>query len=112
MTTQTTNEVQAVRGEKMVELRVKLWTNDIAESEGAVLPKHVWGAGMVVMTSNDAHGIEVNDPMPFNSMPELLGVIEDVLIESGIKMLPSRKMRRYMVEDRQAYIRNRERRST
>jgi hypothetical protein len=90
-----TEEVKAVHGEKMIELKVRFWTNDIAQDEDSVVPKNAWSAGVVRMKRNDTHGIDPQRPKTFNSLMELPGVIEDVLIEHGVKLRPSGKARRY-----------------
>ncbi|HLK26540.1 MAG TPA: hypothetical protein VKT30_17930 [Caulobacteraceae bacterium] len=84
----------ASHGQKMVELRVRFWTNDIAGG-GKILPKHAWAAGIVRMESNPAHGIKAKNPVPFNSLAELAVVVERVLIDHGVKLHPSTKERKY-----------------
>jgi hypothetical protein len=63
---------------------------------GRVLPKHAWGSGVVRMESNRAHEITPGEPLPFNSMAELPGVIEKTLTAHVVTIHPSSKMRRYM----------------
>lgn len=88
-------EVTAPHGEKMVEVKVRFWTNNIAENEGCVIPKHVWGSGVVRLAGNDVHGIDASQPLPFNSLMELPAKIEELLIENEITVRPSRKERKY-----------------
>ncbi len=45
------------RGEQMVEVRVRFWTDGIVEGDGRVSPKHAWGGGMARMKPNKPHGI-------------------------------------------------------
>ena len=91
----TVAAADASHGQKMIELRIRFWTNDIADEAGKVLPKHAWAAGIVRMESNSAHGIKAKSPAPFNSLPELAAVVERVLIEHGLKLHPSTKERKY-----------------
>jgi hypothetical protein len=35
----------AREGEKMIEVRVRFWTNDLAEGPNRVRPKHAWASG-------------------------------------------------------------------
>ena len=86
---------EAAHGQKMIELRVRFWTNDLADQPGKVAPKNAWAAGVVRIESNAAHGLKATSPAPFNSLPELSGVIERVLIEHDIKLHPSTKERKY-----------------
>ena len=63
----------AAHGNKMIEIRVRLWTDNIAQSgKGTVLPKHAWDAGVVLLQTNSAHGISGQNPVPFNGFAESL----------------------------------------
>jgi hypothetical protein len=75
--------VAAKHGEKMIELKLCFWTNNIAP-RGKVLPKHGRSRGVVRIQSNKAHGIVAGGPTPFNSLMEIGAVIEKVLIKHGI----------------------------
>src|SRR3990167_311694 len=88
---------EAKHGERMVELRVRFWTDGIAEGDGQVSPKHAWGGGMVRMKPNKSHGISSARPVPFNSLMELPAAIEKVLIQHGIRIHPVGKMRKYVM---------------
>jgi hypothetical protein len=48
------------------------------------------------MERNTAHGITAGDPIPFNSMADIPAKVERLLIERGITIHPSSRMRRYM----------------
>src|SRR4051812_10170232 len=89
------NAVEAAWGSRMIEVRVRFFTNGIAERKGQVRPRHGWTSGMIRMERNDAHGISGGDPLPFNSLLELPAVIEKLLIREKIKLHPSDKTRRY-----------------
>jgi hypothetical protein len=54
------------RDKKMIEIKVRFWTNDLAP-EGAVLPKTARSSGVVRIESNAAHGITSGKARPFNS---------------------------------------------
>ena len=88
----------AEHGKKMIEVRVRFWTNDLGGGKGKILPKHAWGAGVVVIDSNNAHGISPSrsSPVPFNSIAEIPAKIEKVLIDHGVTIHPSSRMRRYI----------------
>ena len=75
---------EAKLGERMVEVRVRFWTDQIAEGEGKIVPKHAWTSGVVRMGHNESHGISPKNPRPFNSLMDLPRIIEMVLIEHGI----------------------------
>jgi hypothetical protein len=86
---------EAEQGERMIEVKVRFWTNDIAEGEGMIRPKHAWSSGVVRMERNNSHGIKPHNPRPFHSLMDLPAIIEKVLIEHGIVFHPSRKMTKY-----------------
>lgn len=86
---------KATIGEKMIQLKVAFFTDDLAE-DGRIKPKHGWTGGFVYMTSNKTHGIVPKNPRPFVSMMELPQVIEKVLIEHDIKLHRWSKTARYI----------------
>ena len=77
---------EAKYGEKMIEVRIRFFTDKIAEGEGQIRPKHAWASGMVRMQRNESHGITPKNPRPFNSLMDIPGVVERVLIQHGIKL--------------------------
>ncbi|MDD3847230.1 MAG: hypothetical protein PHC90_12855 [Syntrophorhabdaceae bacterium] len=93
-------EAQEARyGQKMIEVKIRFWTNDIAADRGKVLPKHAWSSGVVRVGSNTAHGIVPGNPKPFRSLMDLTSVIEKVLVEQGIVLHKSRRMGKYFSEE-------------
>jgi hypothetical protein len=74
---------------KMISIEIKFWTNDI-NPDGGVMPKHAWDAGMIKLHMNDRHGIPSTPTKPFHSLMQINNVIEDLLIENGIKLHHSR----------------------
>lgn len=88
--------LDAEHGEKMIEVKLRFWTNNIAEKKGQVVPKNAWAAGVVRIERNESHGIKPGKPLPFHSMLDIGAVIEKVLIEHGVVLHPSRKMKKYM----------------
>ena len=93
---QTIDEKEAAFGERMIEIKVRLWTNDIADTEGSVLPKHAWSSGLVRLTRNATHGIGSNKALPFHSLMDLTSVIEKILIQNGITLHASRETKKYL----------------
>ena len=87
----------AQHGQKMIEVKVRFWTDDLAE-EGHIIPKHAWTAGVVRMKRNESHGIVPEAPIPFNSLAEVSAVIEQVLIDHEIRLHASRRTQRYLSE--------------
>jgi len=67
---------EALYGEKMIEVKLRFWTNDIAPTKGSVLPKHAWTSDVVRMESNKSHGIMPKAPVPFHSLIDIGAVIE------------------------------------
>ena len=88
----------AQHGEKMIEVKLRFWTDDIAREKGQIVPKNALSSGVVRIEKNDSHGIKPSKPMPFNSLLDVGAVIEKVLIKQGIVLHPSRRMQRYFSE--------------
>ena len=88
--------LEADQGEKMIEVKIRFWTNDIASEAGKILPKHAWASGVVRMEGNKSHGIAPSNPKPFHSLLDVGAVIEKVLIEHGIVLHPSTRMKKYV----------------
>jgi hypothetical protein len=82
----------------MIELRVRFWTDSIADGKGKIIPKHAWDAGVVHIQSNAAHGLapDPKPPTPFNSLAELPAKIEQVLIANGVKLHLGSRSRKYL----------------
>jgi hypothetical protein len=90
---------EAQHGQRMIEVKIRFWTNDIAEGKGVIRPKHAWARGVVRMERKDTHNIKPQKALPFNSLMELPGVIEKVLIAHEITLHPSPKMRKYLEKE-------------
>ncbi len=90
---------EAKWGKRMIELKVRFWTDNIAQGKGMIHPKHAWASGVVRIERNDFHGIVPEDPLHFNSMMEIGTAIEKVLIQHGIKIHASSRMRKYLLPE-------------
>lgn len=90
--------VEAAHGSRMLEVKVRFCTNQIAPSGGQIVPKHGWTRGVVRVTPNDVHGIEPGPAVPFNSLMELPGKIEQALIDNGITLHLVGKNAKYVAE--------------
>lgn len=77
--------VRAPRGEKMIEVAVRFWTNGIAEKKGRIVPRHCWDGGTISMVANKSHSLKASH-LAFNSLSELPAEIEALLIRHGIRM--------------------------
>ena len=75
----------------MIEIKVRFWTNDIADESGHVLPKHAWASGVVRIEPNALHGIKPGKPRPFHSLMDLSAMIEKVLIQHEIVLHDGRQ---------------------
>lgn len=84
---------EAKWGERMIEVKVRFWTNDIADK--GILPKHGRCRGVVRIKSNKAHGIKAEPAVQFNSMAEISLAIEKCLIANGITLYESPRERKY-----------------
>jgi len=88
--------LEAKQGEKMIEVKIRFWTNNISSEPGKVVPKHAWTSGVVRIESNKSHGIVPKNPLPFHSLLDVNAVIERVLIEQGIVLHPAPRMEKYI----------------
>lgn len=96
MTIEQVEQREAKHGEKMIEIKVRLWTDSIAD-EGKILPGHARSGGVVRIERNVAHGITPGKPIPFNSFAELPEKIEKLLIAQGVKLHRTSRERKYIV---------------
>ena len=58
---------EAKHGEKMIEVKIRFWTDELSSQPGTVIPKHAWTSGVVRIQGNKAHGIVPGKPNTFNS---------------------------------------------
>ena len=86
---------EAKHGEKMIEVKVRFWTDNIAEEPGKILPKHAWPGGVVRMERNEPHGIKPQKPVIFNSLMDLPFAIEKVLVNHDIILHLGGRMKKY-----------------
>jgi hypothetical protein len=86
---------EAKHGQKMIEVKVRFWTNDIAEGDGNIIPKEAWTSGVVRVTPNPSHGIKAGRPMPFDSLMQLPATIEKMLVRENITLHPSKRTKKY-----------------
>jgi len=78
---------EAKHGEKMIEIKVRFWTDQIAPEEGHIKPRHCWDSGLVRIKSNKSHGLEPQDKaVMFRSLMDIARAIEDCFTENGIKI--------------------------
>ncbi len=94
------NEIEAreaKHGEKMIEIKVRFWTNNLTPQKDNIIPKNGWASGVVRIAKNDTHGVKSKHPIPFNSLMEIPAAIEQVLVQHGIKLHIDRAMKIYLV---------------
>ena len=84
----------AKHGEKMVEVRIRFWTDGMSSRKDSVIPKHAWDSGVIIMEGNKTHGITPGSPQPFNSILDLTSVLAKVLVEHGVTIRTNRKLRK------------------
>ena len=87
---------EAKHGEKMIEVKIRFWTDDISDEKGKVIAKHAWSSGVVRIERNKSHVITPSKPLPFHSLLDVGATVEKVLIEHGIILHPSQKMKKYV----------------
>ena len=90
---------EAKHGEKMIEVKVRFWTDNLA-GNGKVVRKNAWTAGVVRMKSNAPHGIKPAGAIPFNSLFDLGIAIEKALTAHGVVLHANRRMRKYLTLER------------
>jgi hypothetical protein len=90
----------ARHGEKMLEVKVRFFTNAISGKPGTVIPAHGMTKGFVRMDHNEAHGIRGGRPRPFNSLMEIPAAIEQVLIDNRVQLYAAAKTGKYIRERR------------
>ncbi len=91
--------VEGQQGNKMIELRVRFWTNNIAKGDNMVAPKHCWDSGMVAMDRNTLHEITGREQMPFHSLMTLSHSIEKLLLRNGIKLHMNHRTKKLYSEE-------------
>jgi len=96
--TEKLESLEAEHGQKMIEIKLRFWTNNIATEAGKVIPKHAWSSGVVRIERNKSHGIDPGSPKPFHSLLDVGSVIEKVLLEQNIVLHPSSRMKKYIKE--------------
>jgi hypothetical protein len=84
---------RASSAEKMLELKIKFWTNQIA-CKGKAAPKPGWAFGVVRIEASGSPHIDVKRPRHFGSFLELPSVIEQVLTEHGVVLAPKSRTRK------------------
>ena len=87
--------IAAPHGEKMIQLDVRLFTDEIA-GPGKIIPKHAWDTGMVTVQTNPSHGLRKGEPIPFNSLLELPIAIEKLFLKKGIVLHAGSRSRKYL----------------
>jgi hypothetical protein len=101
--TQEQEAREAARGERTLTLKVRFWTDKIAEGEGQIVPRHVWGKGMVIVEANRSHGLNrTGEGVAFNSLLELPRAIEKALIAEKITVHPATRERKYLASSTDA----------
>jgi hypothetical protein len=88
---------EAKYGEKMIEVKIRFWTNDLVPNEpGKIIPKHAWAFGVVRIEGNKSHGIVPGKPRPFHSLLDVGAAIEKTLREHSVTLHLSPNMKKYM----------------
>ena len=90
---------EAKFGSKMIEVKVRFWTHNLADGKDRIRPKHGTSSGIVRVTPNKAHGITTGRSRQFRSLADMSSVVETVLIEHGIKLHPSNRAKKLIPKD-------------
>ena len=89
------SRVKAAYMERMIEVKIRFWTNGFVEGRGYIKPKHAWASGVVRMERNESHGIVPKGATHFHSLMDIPAAIEKVLINHSISIHRSNKMEKY-----------------
>jgi len=86
----------ARHGHRMIEVRIKFWTDKIAAGRnGNIIPKHAWDSGVVVMTANPDHSIKSEgNPEILHSILDLPSTVAKVLTDHGVTLHTDRRSRK------------------
>lgn len=76
-------EKKVPHGQKMIEVRLRFWTNAIAKKKDHIVPKHCWDHGTLYIVENEGHEVK-HRWKAFRSLTEVSRVIEKLLQEDGI----------------------------
>jgi hypothetical protein len=87
---------EAKWGEKMIEVKIRFWTNDLTDKPDVIIPKHGWTSGVVRMEKNKSHGIVPGKPRMFHSLLDIGTAIERTLKDHDIVLRPSPTMEHYL----------------
>lgn len=88
--------VIAPHGQKMIEVTIRFWTNNISKKRGHVAKKECWDCGVIYMPENSAHDIRSTPPVPFHSLLELSQKLEKLLIAHKVKLHRGQRSRKYL----------------
>lgn len=77
--------------DKTIKVQINFWTDNISSDNGKKVPRVCWDFGTIHVLENKGHGIERLDPIPFNSLSELIDKIEEGFTKAGVKVLKSKK---------------------
>ena len=94
-TMRTAEARKAPKGDRMVQVTIRFWTDKITEGEGNIIPGHAWGAGVLTLEANRSHGIESGLYEHFHSMLDLPRALEKLLTKGGISLHTSNRERKY-----------------
>jgi hypothetical protein len=95
MSKKNTEPREAKQGEKMIEIKLRFWTDGIAKRRGQVIAKNAWTSGMISMEKNKSHDTEPGKSRPLYKLLDIGSVVEKMLIENGVILHTSRKMKKY-----------------
>lgn len=74
-------------GERMIELRIRFWTNDIdGNPKGTITQRVCWDGGVVYAVRNRSHGIRRKGESRFRGLCQLLCSVEKVLEKQDIRL--------------------------
>lgn len=88
--------VRAPHGKKTIELRIRFWTDNLADGEDMIIPSEGWDSGVVHLVANEHHGIESGNPVNFNSLAELPFAVEKLLIKQEITLHRGGRTQKYL----------------
>jgi hypothetical protein len=77
------------KGERMIEVRLKFFTDELSGRPGYIVPGYCWDHGVVVVSANQAHEVKVGgNPLIFHTLDGIPDAVTRALHRSGVTLVP------------------------
>ena len=80
---------------KMIEVKLRFWTDSIADKPGGIVQKRAWDKGYATVSANELHGInKCSKEVKFNSILEIHSAVAGALEDAGVTLYTGHKLRK------------------